>query len=64
MAAFFRNMLKLTGKELGLRDIIAHQYFDIDAEEVFWICAHEVTPLSATIKKMLGGIGSLKIMRL
>ena len=28
--------------------------FDIDAEEVFWICAHEVSPLSATIKKMMG----------
>ncbi len=37
----------------GFRDIIAHHYFDIDAEEVFWICAHEVAPLSVTIKKMI-----------
>ena len=37
----------------GFRDIITHHYFDIDAEEVFWICAHEVTPLSITIKKMI-----------
>lgn len=27
--------------------------FDIDAEAVFWICAHEVAPLSITIKKMI-----------
>ncbi len=41
---------------MGLRDIIAHQYFDIDAEEVFWVCSHEVTQLSAAIKKMIGGL--------
>jgi len=23
------------------------------AEQVFWICAHEVRPLSATVKKMM-----------
>lgn len=38
---------------IGFRDIIAHQYFDIDAEQVFWICAHEVGPLSAAIKNMI-----------
>jgi uncharacterized protein with HEPN domain len=38
---------------IGFRDIIAHQYFDIDAEQVFWICVHEVGPLSAAIKKMI-----------
>lgn len=38
---------------IGFRDLIAHHYFDIDAEQVFWICANEVKPLSATIKKMI-----------
>ena len=38
---------------IGFRDLIAHQYFDIDAEQVFWICTHEVRPLSATIKRMI-----------
>lgn len=38
---------------IGFRDIIAHHYFDIDAEQVYWICAHAVGPLSATIKKMV-----------
>jgi uncharacterized protein with HEPN domain len=38
---------------IGFRDIIAHHYFDIDAEQVFWICTHEVGPLSATVKMMI-----------
>lgn len=29
---------------IGFRDIIAHHYFDIDAEQVFWICSHQLTP--------------------
>jgi uncharacterized protein with HEPN domain len=37
----------------GFRDIIAHHYFDVDAEQVFWICTHQLIPLSETIKKML-----------
>lgn len=65
-----KNIDKITGSNLllkypetdwkgamGFRDIIAHHYFDIDAEEVFWICAHELTPLSATIKKMIEELG-------
>ena len=38
---------------MGFRDIIAHQYFDIDAEQVYWICSHELAPLSDTIKNMI-----------
>jgi len=37
------------------RDIIAHHYFDIDAEQVFWICKHNLDPLSKTIKRMIAG---------
>ena len=61
-----KNIEKITGGTLlsqypeidwkgamGFRDVIAHQYFDIDEEEVFWICTHEVSPLSTTIKKMI-----------
>jgi uncharacterized protein with HEPN domain len=39
---------------IGFRDIIAHHYFDIDAEQVFWICSQHVTPLSETIRIMIG----------
>jgi uncharacterized protein with HEPN domain len=38
---------------MGFRDIIAHQYFDIDADQVFWICKHELGPLSLAINKMI-----------
>ena len=61
-----KNVDKITGGKLlsqyreidwtgaiGFRDIIAHHYFDIDAQQVFWICAHELGPLSAAIKKMI-----------
>jgi len=37
----------------GLRDIIAHQYFNVDAEEIFWVCEKHIPPLSETIQKMI-----------
>ena len=37
----------------GLRDIISHQYFDVDAEEIFWVCEKHIPPLSKTIEKMI-----------
>lgn len=36
-----------------MRDIISHQYFDIDAEEIFWVCRHQIKPLSDTLKKII-----------
>jgi uncharacterized protein with HEPN domain len=37
----------------GFRDIIAHHYFDIDAEQVFWICANQLMPIAEAIKRIL-----------
>lgn len=37
----------------GFRDVVAHHYFDIDAEQVFWIIKNNLEPLKATIKKMI-----------
>ena len=37
----------------GFRDIIAHHYFDIDAEQVFWICKNNLEPLSTAIKRII-----------
>ena len=61
-----KNIDKITDKTLftkypeidwkgvkGLRDIISHHYFDIDAEEIFWVCKHQIRPLSQTIKKII-----------
>lgn len=61
-----KNLDKITGGVLlsrypeidwkgavGFRDIIAHHYFDVDAEQALWICVHEVRPLSAAVKRMI-----------
>jgi uncharacterized protein with HEPN domain len=37
----------------GFRDIVVYRHFDIDAELFYWICTHELRPLSDTIKAML-----------
>ena len=38
---------------MGMRDIITHHYFDIDAEQIFWVCEHQLEPLAETIEQML-----------
>ena len=37
---------------MGVRDIIAHHYFDIDAEEIFNIIKYDLEPLLLAIRKM------------
>jgi len=64
-----KNFDKITNKTLlarypeidwkgakGLRDIITHQYFDIDAEEIFLVCKKHIPPLSETIKKIINDL--------
>ena len=41
---------------MGFRDVIAHCYFDIDADQVWWICTHEVASLSAAIGAMISDL--------
>jgi len=61
-----KNIDKITQKKLlplyssidwkgvmGIRDIITHHYFDIDAEEIFHVCSKEISPLSITVEKMI-----------
>ena len=33
----------------GMRDIIAHHYFDIDAAQILWIIKNEISPLKEAI---------------
>jgi uncharacterized protein with HEPN domain len=33
----------------GLRDIIAHHYFDVDASQILWIIKNELSPLKEAI---------------
>ncbi len=34
----------------GLRDIIAHHYFDVDADQILWIIQNEIMPLKKAIE--------------
>jgi uncharacterized protein with HEPN domain len=40
----------------GMRDIISHHYFDLDAEVVFSICKDRVPGLIETVTKMKGSL--------
>lgn len=37
----------------GVRDIISHHYFDLNAEAVFGICQDDIPVLAATIERMI-----------
>ena len=37
----------------GMRDIISHHYFDIDAEAIYDVCDNKLKPLMQTIQKIL-----------
>jgi len=37
----------------GMRDILSHHYFDIDAEIVYEVCSVHLSPLRANIERML-----------
>ena len=41
---------------IGLRHIIAHNYFDIDAEAVFNNCRDHLPPLLETVKRMIADL--------
>lgn len=64
-----KNIDKITNKKLlsqypeidwkgakGMRDIISHHYFDVDAEEIFWACENRMKPLAVTIKKIISDV--------
>lgn len=42
---------------IGLRNVLAHDYFDIDAEEIFKICKRDIPQLIDTVQRMLREIG-------
>ena len=41
---------------MGVRDVIAHGYFDVDVEQVFDICQHDIPELIAVVERMIGEI--------
>jgi len=38
---------------IGLRDVLAHGYFDVDHEQLFVICIQHVPELIATLRKII-----------
>jgi uncharacterized protein with HEPN domain len=40
-------------KVKGMRDVISHHYFDIDAEAIFKVCTDHIEQLSKVIKKIM-----------
>ena len=46
---------------MGLRDIIAHHYFDIDGDTVLDVIKSDLPPLLGTLKKMSSDIHNNKI---
>lgn len=43
-------------KAKGMRDIITHHYFDIDAETVFVVCSEHVPVMKKVIQKVLNDL--------
>ena len=43
-------------KAKGLRDIISHQYFDVNAEAIFDVCKTKIQPLADTITKIINDL--------
>lgn len=44
-------------KAKGMRDIITHHYFDIDAETVFTVCSEHIPQMNKVIKMILDDLG-------
>lgn len=38
---------------IGLRNVLAHDYFDIDPEEIYKICRRDIPQLLNTVQRML-----------
>lgn len=40
-------------KAKGLRDVISHHYFDVDADAIFHICNTYIAPMRQTIRQII-----------
>lgn len=50
-------------KAKGMRDIITHHYFDIDAETVYVVCSERIPDMREVIKKILKDLENNKYNR-
>jgi uncharacterized protein with HEPN domain len=42
---------------MGMRDVISHHYFDVDAEIVYSVCADHIPEMISVVNTMLNDIG-------
>jgi len=45
---------------MGMRDIVAHHYFDIDAGEIYFVCDQKLEGLGSTVDRIKKDIASKK----
>ena len=43
-------------KAKGIRDVITHHYFDIDAETIFTVCSEHLSPLKDVVTRIIADI--------
>ncbi len=43
-------------KVIGMRDMLAHHYFGLDAEVVYEVCAYHIGVLEQTVERMLADL--------
>lgn len=56
--SILRNYPQIEWKKVkGMRDIISHHYFDLNAEAIYDVCEHHVKALSETIKIIMDEAG-------
>ncbi len=66
-----KNIDKITNKDLlikysdidwkgvkGLRDIISHHYFDVDAEQIYWVCDKNIPQLNTTVAQIINDLNN------
>jgi uncharacterized protein with HEPN domain len=46
----------------GVRDVLSHNYFNIDAEEIFFICKHNLQPLQNAVTHLIRKLIDKKIV--
>lgn len=38
---------------MGMRDVLSHHYFDVDAEVVYATCQSDIEPLATSVQRIL-----------
>lgn len=41
---------------MGMRDVLSHHYFDLDAEVVYGVCTEHIEDLAATVEAILASL--------